>query len=84
MEYVQTLYWTGIAVIQWSKQMLPSAYHIHIWQDSLQLNCEETWQKWTLFDVYHLYKCKIKVFYSGEINERGFSNPTLSVMKIGL
>ena len=57
------------------KYMLAIEYHIHIWQVSPQLSCNDTCQIWMRFKECSRYFCEIARFAYGEIDERSFSNP---------
>ena len=58
-----------------SKQTLAIEYHVHIWQVSPQLSCDDTCQIWMWFRESNRYFCKIENFAYGEISEQSFSNP---------
>ena len=58
------------------KHILPTWYHVYIWQVSPQLSCGDTCQIWMGFNKSNSNFCKIENFAYREINERSFSNPT--------
>ena len=60
------------------KHILPTWYHVYIWQVSPQLSCGDTCQIWMGFNKSNSNFCKIEKFAYVEINERSFSNPTPS------
>ena len=51
------------------------AYHIHIWEMSLQLSCVDICQMWMWFEESNMYFCKIENFLNEEINDQRFINP---------
>ena len=57
------------------KHILPTWYHVYIWQVSPQLSCGDTCQIWMGFNKSNSNFCKIENFAYGGINERSFSNP---------
>ena len=44
-----------------TKQWVPTEYHIHIWQVSLQLCCSDTCQIWLWFKGYKRNFCKLEI-----------------------
>ena len=61
-----------------SKHTLTVNYCVYVWQAS----CGDTCQIWMWFEEYKMHLCKIEHFSHGEINERGFSNPTRGVRQL--
>ena len=59
----------------WNR-MLAIEHHVYIWQVSPQLGCGGTCQIWMWLREFNMYFWQTETFAYGEINERGFSNPT--------
>ena len=62
-----------------SKHTSTVKYRIYIWQVSPQLSCGDTCQIWMWFEESNMYFCEAENFAYGEINERSFSNPQMTL-----
>ena len=58
-----------------SNHTLDIEYHVNIWQVSPRLSCGDTCHIRMWLRESKRYRCKIKGFAYGEINERSFINP---------
>ena len=64
------------------KHCLPVAYHIHVWQVSLQLSCSDTCQIWMWFEGSNFFK--IKNFLEKKRKIFSNLNPSQVCLFIGL
>ena len=54
------------------KTLVTFEYHVHIWQESLQVNCNNTRHIWKWFQESKRHSCKFQNFLN---EDRSFSNP---------
>ena len=72
-QYPPFRYFTNFSAL--SKHTLDIEYHVHIWQTSPQLGCNDTCEIWMcLKELLNVLLEDKKIAY-GEINERSFINP---------